>query len=107
MGALLCIPSAVGGLPIIYLHNFMIRAESDLLTAYITLYKYCEEIKHPYTAIFKRFLEIPTDHKASKAMLLNDPYCLPLFKPKSPMVKFKSLIQKKLLHSLYVEKLRN
>lgn len=86
IGALCCISSVVGGL-LIFLHNFLVRAESDLLSSYIALYKYAQSINHPYHTIFPNFLEIPKYHHASLAMLLYNPYCLQLFRPKAPTLK--------------------
>ena len=40
------IPSCIGGLPIIYLHNFAVRTESDHLTVFLDLVKYTEESSH-------------------------------------------------------------
>ena len=76
------IPSTIG-LPTILLHNFFTRAESDLLSSCVAMYKYAEKKLHPYAIILKNFLQIPTDKMATRAMLLNDPYSLPLFKPVS------------------------
>lgn len=97
--ALQCVPSTVGGLPIIHLHNFFVRAESDLLTGFIGLYKHAEKIDHPIAPVLRRFLEIPRDTSVTKAMLLNDPYSLPLYRPKSLAVKLKRIMARKLIHA--------
>lgn len=97
--ALQCVPSTVGGLPIIHLHNFFVRAESDLLTGFIGLDKHAEKIDHPIAPVLRRFLEIPRDTSVTKAMLLNDPYSLPLYRPKSPAVKLKRIMARKLIHA--------
>ncbi|AJG39044.1 polymerase [Changping Tick Virus 2] len=80
--ALLCAPNLVGGFPIIFLHNFFVRAESDLLSPFIDLLQYTK--KH-YPRIFDLLCGFITQKvmRPEKVLsgLLIDPYSLPLAKP--------------------------
>ncbi|QMP82301.1 RNA-dependent RNA polymerase, partial [dermapteran chu-related virus 142] len=80
--SLLLIPNVLGCFPIIYLHNFLVRAESDLLTAFLHIMQYC---KNSYPDIYsylvfslKQVWLNPDDNLIG---LMIDPYSLPLKKP--------------------------
>ncbi|AJG39057.1 polymerase [Tacheng Tick Virus 4] len=92
MVALSLTPSVVGGLPIIYLHNMFVRAESDLLAAYLGLLLYLNEIDSPLIVYMSRFLHLATA-KTSKVQLLQDPYSLPIWRPMTAGNFFKRVIR--------------
>ncbi|APG78818.1 RNA-dependent RNA polymerase [Wenling chuvirus-like virus 1] len=83
--ALLLTPNIVGGLPIVYLHNFYTRAESDLLPPYIDLVKFCTQ----YYPEVVEYLVSPLDQELREAEdnlvgLMIDPYSIPFAKPSQP-----------------------
>jgi hypothetical protein len=91
--ALLLCPSLSGGFPIIYLHNMMVRAESDLLSPFIDIYQYCINTGHKGLArAMRNFFYFDCTKKKSWKPLYSDPYCLPLMKPTTASQKMKSLI---------------
>lgn len=82
--SVLLIPSLLGGSPAIYLHNMHVRAESDLLSPFIDICRYCE--RH-YPAIWdhlKPFLRQKVVRRIDYATLYADPYSLPIRKPPTP-----------------------
>jgi len=52
------IPSVVGGLPMIHLHNMSVRAEADLLTHFIDLCYYCRRYYPDIYNLLSRFMRI-------------------------------------------------
>lgn len=83
--ALSLVPNIMSGFPIVYLHNFFVRAESDLLPPFIDLFKYTKEINHhvfPYIENF--FTVLIDDPRKSFLGFLSDPYSLPINKPQLP-----------------------
>ena len=72
----------MGGFPIIYLHNYFTRAESDLLTSFIDLYGFCL-IHFPEIGdiLNNWFWQVPVDPLTCISGLCIDPYSLPLKKP--------------------------
>nr|UYL95473.1 MAG: polymerase [Xining Chuvi tick virus 1] len=78
--ALTLVPSVVGGLPIIYLHNMFVRAESDLLGAFVGFYQFLARRKDPLAEKMAHFLAQPRG-TVSKVQLLQDPYSLPIQRP--------------------------
>lgn len=75
-------PSLVGGFPIIYLHNMMVRSESDLLPPFIDMISYgTHHGFRPITELMKKFLKFPKEIKTTWKPLYMDPYCLPVAKP--------------------------
>jgi len=75
--ALMMTPSALGGFPVIYLHNMFVRAESDLVSAFCGLALFCRE---NHAALYQRFRRV-LDYKVAKrlpwALLVADPYAVP------------------------------
>ncbi|UHK03180.1 MAG: RNA-dependent RNA polymerase [Hangzhou chuvirus 1] len=82
--ALMLIPSLAGGFPIIYLHNFFVRAESDLLTPFIDLYTHISNRDYATAKVMSNFMYV--DYKIPKTYeaLYNDPYTLPTCRPVLP-----------------------
>nr|QXV86439.1 RNA-dependent RNA polymerase [Chuviridae sp.] len=80
--ACMLIPNILGGFPVIYLHNFFIRAESDLLTSYIQLVQYTR-VHHQelYISLFNSFCQRWDDPLRCITGLCIDPYSLPIVKP--------------------------
>nr|WPR16559.1 MAG: RNA-dependent RNA polymerase [Millipede chuvirus] len=79
---ILLVPGIVGGFPIIYLHNMMVRAESDLLSPAIGLllfaFNYSPEI---YTVMRSFYVQTISPSREAFIGLLIDPYSLPIIKP--------------------------
>lgn len=83
--ALTLVPSLLGGFPIIYLHNVMVRAESDLLTPFIDMVIFAKEKRYlEYSEVFSQFLKFPNVKHTTWKPVYKDPYCLPINKPLSP-----------------------
>lgn len=80
--ALLLVPSACGGFPIIYLHNMVVRAESDLVPAFLDILDFCRR-SHlgNISEIMTRFLWFDCTRKTTWKPLYMDMYALPLKKP--------------------------
>lgn len=70
------IPSVVGGLPIIYLHNMYIRAESDLLNPFIDLVKFLETHDFILHQILVKLCRHVDEHDPNIMGLLMDPYSI-------------------------------
>lgn len=91
--ALLMIPSLLGGFPIIMLHNMYVRAESDLLSPFLSLMMFC---RHKYTDLYhvlRRFLYIRKQKRINYMILLKDPYALQVDRPQLPLTYFKRRIR--------------
>nr|QPB73971.1 RdRp [Hymenopteran chu-related virus OKIAV147] len=83
--ALLLVPSMIGGFPIIYLSNFLVRAESDLLAPFLSLLRYCREHDNPLYSLMTRFCVYPVSkRKRNIRMLCKDPYSIPNDRPVLP-----------------------
>nr|UUG74109.1 MAG: RNA-dependent RNA polymerase [XiangYun mono-chu-like virus 6] len=82
--ALLLVPSLAGGFPIIYLHNFYVRAESDLLTPFIDLYHHISERDFAVSLVMKNFMYVTKKLPKTFEALYNDPYSLPIARPTLP-----------------------
>lgn len=81
--AILMIPNLLGGFPVIYLHNFSVRSESDLLSPFPDTVSYMLQY-HPEMA---QILLLALRQKTANSDrcfngLLVDPYSLPLVKPR-------------------------
>nr|QYW06809.1 MAG: RNA-dependent RNA polymerase [Hebei mivirus 3] len=80
--ALLQVPNLIGGFPVIYLHNFFVRAESDLLPPFLHLVRFLDtyypEVAREIKNVFKQKLVPP---EKCLAELLVDPYSLPVGRP--------------------------
>lgn len=80
--ALTLIPNVLGGLPIIYLHNFYQRAESDLLSSFFMIYDTCKSYDSEIFQVLDNALQQTIlDPHENLEMLCLDPYSLPIFKP--------------------------
>lgn len=83
--ALTLVPSLLGGFPIIYLHNVMVRAESDLLSPFIDMVMFAKERRYlEYLEVFTEFLKFPNIKQTTWKPVYKDPYCLPIARPMSP-----------------------
>nr|WNM95034.1 MAG: RNA-dependent RNA polymerase [Diaporthe gulyae chuvirus 1] len=76
--ALLLTPSVVGGFPIIYWHNFLVRAESDLLTPFIDLCKMMEISDHVVFNYMSRFLQFNIENEPHVDIFFRDSYAIPI-----------------------------
>nr|WAS28007.1 MAG: polymerase [Bole Tick Virus 3] len=81
--ALMMIPNMLGGFPIIFLHNFFVRAESDLLPPFLDLLAFCKE----YYPVVGKFLDNAMHQRLASPEsclvgLMVDPYSLPIVKPR-------------------------
>jgi len=91
--ALLLVPNLLGGFPIIYLHNMRVRAESDLLSPFISLYQYT---KMHYPGIYKyldNFLIQQYSNPRNLERIFRDPYSLNIRTPQLPVAKLRSTIK--------------
>lgn len=89
----LLVPSLLGGFPIIYLHNMMVRAESDLLSPFIGLYLYCYDNFHHIKEVFDKFWSATMiEPDIAFKGLLQDSYSLPIKKPSMASSVLRSLI---------------
>lgn len=70
------VPSALGGFPIIYLHNMYVRAESDLVSAFCGLLLYLRKSRPRLYALLKRVANFEKSYTTSVALLVEDPYAL-------------------------------
>lgn len=82
--ALMLVPSLAGGFPVIYLHNFFVRAESDLLTPFIDLYSYLKVCAPTVASLMKRFMFVGRKKPTTFEAIYNDPYTLPHERPVLP-----------------------
>jgi hypothetical protein len=82
---LLLLPNLLGGFPIIYLHNFFVRAESDLLPPFLDLLKYTLTYNPDiHTKLSNALIQdLKTSEDCFTALLI-DPYSLPLNVPQTP-----------------------
>ena len=69
------------GEPIIYLHNFSTRAESDHLTVFVDLVNFCKDYYPEIHHYIKRGLSYSILEPLSVHTLLSDPYILATSKP--------------------------
>lgn len=95
--ALALIPSLLGGFPIIYLHNFYVRAESDLLSPFISLYQFCLLHYNQVAKYMGEFLSVSKKRGTSLLGLYSDPYSLPISRPPLPSSVLRSYIPSQLL----------
>lgn len=76
------LPNLLGGFPIVFLHNFFQRAESDLLSSFCQLYKFIkrrdQEVGDILDKAWHQKVLNPSDNLT---LLCIDPYSLPLYKP--------------------------
>nr|UHR49767.1 MAG: RNA-dependent RNA polymerase [Hangzhou altica cyanea chuvirus 1] len=79
--ALMMIPNLAGGFPIIYLHNMVVRAESDLFSPFIALYQYCQLYEIEVAKIIAAFMVGPIELPDRLDGLFCDPYSLPSTRP--------------------------
>ncbi|UAJ23570.1 Ambylomma dissimile mivirus RNA dependent RNA polymerase [Amblyomma dissimile mivirus] len=84
MAGLLQVPNLLGGLPVIYLHNFYVRAESDLLPPFLELLAFIKPRWPMIGSVMERFLwQLPAEARKSFSGLMADPYSLPIQKPQA------------------------
>nr|QJW70343.1 RNA-dependent RNA polymerase [Erysiphe necator associated negative-stranded RNA virus 1] len=82
--ALTLVPNLLGGFPIVYLHNFFQRAESDLLSSYCEMFMSCKQSdEEVYQVLENMWYQTVLDAKEHIEILCLDPYALPTYKPPS------------------------
>lgn len=86
------VPSVVGGLPMIYLHNMSVRAEADLLTPFIDLCEYCRVSYPKVYLVLKRFMRISRVLDNDPTGLMSDPYAIKIDKPSLPSTLLRKTI---------------
>lgn len=86
------IPSTVGGFPLIYLHNFYVRAEADLLPSFLDLYSYLKRANRSIADIMRNFMEVKQDIPEDISGLCSDIYSLPTYMPLLPTTKLRLLM---------------
>ena len=79
-------PSSMGGLPIIFLHNFAIRAESDLLTSFVDLTYFTQTFDPEIGALMTNQYTFAVAARDDIIGLLKDPYSLPISKHCSELI---------------------
>lgn len=89
---LLMSPSCVGGFPIIFLHNYFIRGESDHLTAFLDLTHYCLTHYPDVGSHMKDQLTFNVMSPLNLETLYRDPYSLPIRKPPLPGSVFRQMV---------------
>jgi hypothetical protein len=92
---MLLVPSLLGGFPIIYFHNMMVRAESDLLSPFLMLYNFAQQNYPSVASVMDRFMSVNIVPDISQGFegLLMDPYSLPITKPVSPGTKLRGQME--------------
>lgn len=86
------IPSTVGGFPLIYLHNFYVRAEADLLPSFLDLYTYLKTVNRSIADIMANFMEVQQEVPTDISGLCSDIYSLPTYMPLLPTTKLRMLM---------------
>nr|WNV56441.1 MAG: RNA-dependent RNA polymerase [Wenzhou rodent chuvirus 1] len=104
--ALLLVPNMLGGFPIIYLHNMAVRAESDLLPPFISIYKYLERKGSPVAVILNHFMRAKLYAKDELITLLHDPYALPIERPPTPATVIRNMVRSLLRDVICREEVR-
>lgn len=82
--AMLLVPSLAGGFPIIYLHNMYVRAESDLLSPFLDICRFCCGNYPQVWDHLRHFLRLSRSARVDYSTLYADPYSLPIRKPPTP-----------------------
>nr|QJW70342.1 RNA-dependent RNA polymerase [Erysiphe necator associated negative-stranded RNA virus 19] len=90
--ALSLIPSIVGGLPIIYLHNMYVRAESDLLSPFLGMMLFAYNYNRDIYNAMKNFLYVRPKNKPNLVILMKDPYAIQVDRPTLPLSYYRSRI---------------
>nr|WAS28211.1 MAG: polymerase [Wuhan tick virus 2] len=107
MAALLQVPNLLGGFPIIFLHNFFVRAESDLLPPFLELCDFAKVRSPAIGQTMIRFLHQSLDDpRKSFAGLMADPYSLPLVKPQAVSTIIRQDVTRLLQHIVRNEKVK-
>lgn len=94
---LLLIPSIVGGFPIIYLHNMYVRAESDLLSPFISLCHFVDERRPDIAKIMRNFLQYEIGQPKTYTGLWQDPYSVRVGRPLLPTSLLRMIIARKII----------
>lgn len=85
-------PGVVGGFPMIFYHNMHVRAESDLLGPFISIYQHCLNADPSVAHILERFFRFPETKPQTIVGLLKDPYSIPLKRPTLPSTHLRAQI---------------
>nr|UCW41650.1 RNA dependent RNA polymerase [Turkana Chu-like virus] len=82
--AMTLVPGLLGGFPIIYLHNMMVRSECDLLPPFLDMLEFAKTCGYNQLyLIMRNFLKFPLDKITTWKPVYMDPYCLPLKRPQT------------------------
>jgi len=91
--ALLLTPSALGGFPIIYLHNMYVRAESDLVSAFGGIVLFALRYYPPLGMLLEKVGNYKMASKSCLNLLVEDPYSLPRAGHTSPNATLRSKLK--------------
>jgi len=82
--ALTLLPNMLGGFPIVYLHNFFQRAESDLLASFCEIMIIVNRVDPSLAEVLRNcWSQKRLDPQENVEVLCMDPYSLPFYKPPS------------------------
>jgi hypothetical protein len=95
--ALLMIPSVVGGFPIIYLHNMYVRAESDLLSPFLSLCSYTNEHYPEIGQFMHRYVVVEQNPPSNMTGLWMDPYSIRVGRPMLPSSRLRLMISQQVI----------
>nr|WPT07831.1 polymerase [Rice thrips mononega-like virus 1] len=92
--ALLLWPQILGGPGPLPLQTFMIRGENDMLSAIVALYTHVFQTGSPgLSHRLRSILQVPMKKTPDKAMLLADPYSVPISAPEQPQAVLKRMMK--------------
>lgn len=90
--ALMLIPSIFGGFPIIYYHNFFVRAESDLMSPFIGLLQFCKTFYPSVHEEMAKFCNISPPPSLTCEGLCRDMYSVPISRPPLPSTVLRNMV---------------
>lgn len=92
---LLCVPNLLGGFPIIYMHNFFVRAESDLLPPFIDFCSFlARHYPHLHEIVERVWWQVLVHPSECLNGLFIDPYSLPIKKPDTPSTVMRTAVER-------------
>ncbi|ALP32028.1 putative RNA-dependent RNA polymerase [Imjin River virus 1] len=90
--ALMLVPSIFGGFPIIYYHNFFVRAESDLMSPFIGLLQFCRNFYPSVHDEMTKFCNISSPPSTTCEGLCRDMYSVPISRPPLPSTVLRNMV---------------
>ncbi|AJG39074.1 polymerase [Wuhan Mosquito Virus 8] len=90
--ALMLVPSIFGGFPIIYYHNFFVRAESDLMSPFIGLLQFCKNYYPSVHEEMTKFCNISCPPSLTCEGLCRDMYSVPISRPPLPSTVLRNMV---------------